>query len=579
LVLSPISTPATSPAFIEELARNVTESSSDLTAPLSSLTIPETLQDSLMARLDRLGDAKQVAQLGAALGREFTYPLLEAIAPLKEMALREGLGRLVEAELVYRRGLLPAATYTFKHALVQETAYESLLEGQRRELHGRIAAALEEYFPERVTREPETLAQHFEAAGRPLEAVVYYQRAGRRAAGRFAHAEAIEHLSRGVALLLALPETAEREQRELKLLVALGRSLEAMNGATDPEVERVYLRASELCQRVGELPELLTALSGLTRHYEMRGELRAAYDLGKKVLGLAEQASEVPALLHSHAHLGLVLANMGEPRQALEHLERAIDLEDSTDFGPSSFGIHIRSYAARTLFVLGHPDSARRRIAEAIELGRERDPAQFALLLAFAAALHYRLREPDRAREVADEAIAIAEEGGFPFPLALATAYRGGAIGGVQGLEEIQRGSAQFVALGADASRPHGLLAEAYQALGRMEDALAELEAALGSRSEARTFDAELYRVQGQVFFQRDQPKEAERSFRRALEVSREQQARALELRAATSLARLLRDQGRRDEARALLQPVYDWFTEGFDTADLKDAKALIGEL
>jgi adenylate cyclase len=218
-------------------------------------------------------------------------------------------------------------------------------------------------------------------------------------------------------------------------------------------------------------------------------------------------------------------------------------------------------------------------IREAVELAKGGDPSTLATSLGFAATLHYRLRERERARQRAEEAIVISGKEGFPFPLALATAYRGGALGGPQGLEEIQQGLAQFVALGAEASRPHGLLADAYRELERTDDALAALEAAFASRSQARSFDAELHRVKGEVLLQRDEPEDAEHCFRRAIEVAREQEAKSLELRAATSLARLLRAQGRRDEARALLQPVYAWFTEGFDTADLNDAKALLDEL
>jgi class 3 adenylate cyclase/tetratricopeptide (TPR) repeat protein len=568
------------PLFVEELAKGVVASGRDLTSSLSGLEIPETLQDSLMARLDRLGKVKQMAQFGAAVGREFPYALLEAITPMKEGALREGLGRLVEAELVFQRGLPPKATYTFKHALLQDTAYQSLLRSQRTELHGRIADALEKYFPERVAREPEVLARHSEEAGRMAQAAEHYGQAGKRAAQRWAHAEAVAHLQRAVTLLRPLLETPERNHRELQILIELGPSLGAAKGNTDPEVGRVYGRARELCQQVGGRNELLQVLVGLSAFHQLRGELQTSYDLGEEALGLAEQKGELLPLLGAHAGLGFALANMGKPRLALEHLEQAIDLSDLCGRSEHRSGRldHVRSYAARTLFLLGYPDRARRMICEAVELSREGDPATFALLLAFAATLHYRLRERDQTRELAEDAIAIAHERAFPFPLALATAYRGWAIGGSQGLEEIQRALAQFVALGGESSRPHGLLADAYQESGRTEDALAELDAAFASRSETRTFDAELHRVKGEVFLHQEAADEAERCFRQAIEVAREQEAKSLELRAVTSLARLLQAQGSRDEARALLQPVYDWFTEGFDTKDLMDAKALLEE-
>jgi tetratricopeptide (TPR) repeat protein len=282
-----------------------------------------------------------------------------------------------------------------------------------------------------------------------------------------------------------------------------------------------------------------------------------------------------------HSRLGMTLANMGEPARALPHLEQAIRAHDPTEPRLPQFrlGVHARNYASRTLFLLGYPDRARRMSCEAIELARRGDPADAALALAFAATLHFRLRERDRTRERADEAIAIAREHGFPFPLALATAYRGWALAGPEGLEEIDRGLQQFVAIGGEASRPHGLLAEAYREAGRSRDALHELEAAMDSRSETRTFDAELHRVKGEVLRQLRRPRDAERCFERALQISREQQARSLELRAATSLTRLLREEGRTDEARALLAPAYDWFTEGSETRDLKDARALLQKL
>ena len=352
-------------------------------------------------------------------------------------------------------------------------------------------------------------------------------------------------------------------------------------GNTDPEVERVYERALALCQGMGETRELFGALTGLRVFHHMRGELQTAYNLGQRALALAERIGDDTLLLVAHGGLGNTLANQGELHRALEHLEQAIQLHDPSENRSRSFGpgIHSRSHASRTLFLLGYPDRARHMIRETIELARDGDPPTLALLLAFAATLHYRLCERDRTRECAEEAIAIARKRGYPFTLALATAYRGWALGGAQGLEEIHEGLAQFVAAGAESSIPHGVLAEAYRKLGRADDALAELEAAFAAQSEARTYEAELHRSKGEILLEQDAAEEAERCFHRALEVAREQAAKSLELRAATSLARLLRDQGKRDEARALLAPVYDWFTEGFDTADLRDAKALLDEL
>jgi class 3 adenylate cyclase/tetratricopeptide (TPR) repeat protein len=572
------------PLFVEELARSVV-GGRELTGSLSDLEIPETLQDSLMARLDRLGTAKEVAQLGAALGREFSYALLEAVAPVKEVALREGLGRLVEAELLYQRGLPPRATYTFKHALVQDTAYQSLLASQRKELHGRIADALENQFPEGVAREPEVAGWHSEGAGRTAQAIGHYQRAGERATQRWAHAEAIGHLQRAIELLRTLPESIERNQQELRLQVALGPSLIAAKGYGEREVERVYGRARELCQQVGERPELVRVVIGLSMFYHNRGELRTATDLAEQAVALAEQGGEAYPLLAAHTRLGITLHMMGELSRALEHFEQAIDLYDPAEhrsltsvWGQDS-GIFARSFAAIDLRASGYPERARRLMQETVELAREGDPFSLAFALAWAAQLDSGLRERDRARELAEEALEIARERGFPFILGWATVYRGAALGGSQGLEEIQRGLALVAEAKAVVYLPGWSLnlAEAYRELGQTEAALAAVESA--SRDLPRFYHSQSQRIRGEILLQQGAAEEAERCFRRALEIAGDQHARCFELRAATSLARLLRGQGRCDEARALLQPVYDWFTEGFDTADLKEAKALLEEL
>ena len=573
------------PLFVEELVKGVVE-----TGHTESLDIPETLQDSLMARLDRLGGAKQVAQLGAAIGREFPYTLLEAVAPLTEAALREGLGRLVEAELVYQRGLPPKATYTFKHALVQDTAYQSLLVSHRVELHGRIADALEARFAERVTREPEEIARHCEAAQRTAEAIEHYQRAGERATQHFAHAEAIGHWQKALELLRSLPDSAERDRKELQLQVALGPSLMVTKGYGDHELGRAYGRARALCREIGDTPELVRALIGVSLYDFFRGELRTGADLAKQALALAERADEAYPLLVAHTRLGINLNGLGEPTRALEHLEQAIRLHDPVEhrsleaaWGGGLGAPAARSIAVLALWHLGHPDRARRLSRESVELARESDPFDLAGALTADAMLHELLRERDRTREQAEEAIAIARDRGFPFPLLMATLYRGWALGGARGLEEAQQSVAQMEQAGTRAFIPAWLriVADANRELGRTEDALAALEAALGIAEETgERFDyAELHRLKGEMLLHQRAAGEAESCFRRALEIAREQKAKSDELRAATSLARLLRAQGRGDDGRELLTPVYDWFTEGFDTHDLKDAKVLLEEL
>jgi TOMM system kinase/cyclase fusion protein len=576
------------PLFAEELTKGVVELGHDLAGSLSGLEIPETLQDSLMARLDRLGEAKHVAQLGAALGREFPYALLESVAPVKEIELRAGLGRLVEAELLYQRGLPPKATYTFKHALMQDTAYQSLLESQRKELHGRIANALETRFPERVAREPEVIGHHCSQAGHTARAIGHYQRAGERATQRFAHAEAAGLLRRATELLRMLPETPERNHQELQLQLALGGALMPARGFIALEVERAYERARELCAEIGQTPELFQAFIGLSLFYYHRGELRTSTDLAERALALAERAGEGPLLLAAHTRLGINLYTMGEPTRALDHFEQAIRVHDPEEHRSllyargQDWGVIARAFGANVLRSLGYPDRARRMGLQAIEMARAGDPIVLAIALTQAAADHYWLGEHERALERADEAIAIARKRGLPFAAMMAGIIRAPALGGVRGREELEVLMAQLEASGARFQQAYALLylVRAEFELGRMEEARAALEGAFDGVLGA--WASELHRLKGAILLRRDahaHAEEAERSLRRALEVAREQEARSDELRAATSLARLLRDRGRSDEARALLQPVYDWFTEGFDTADLKDAKALLEEL
>jgi predicted ATPase len=585
------------PLFGEELAKGVVESGRDLTGSRSGLAIPETLQDSLMARLDRLGEAKQVAQLGAAIGREFPYALLEAIAPMKELALREGLGRLVEVELVYQRGLPPKATYTFKHALVQDTAYQSLLESQRRELHGRIADALEQHFPERVAREPEVMARHCDAAGRTAQAIGHYQRAGERASQASANEEAIGHLRRALELLATLPETRERDRQELGLQMAIASPLSAARGFGHPETDRAWNRARALVSQVGEVPERVRVLAGLATSCGFKGDFVTASELARQALEAAERAGGTLELLLAHAVAGFALYFQGKFSRSLHHRERVIDLYDFEVHAPLAHtigtdrGVTSRSYAGMSLVHLGHPDQGLAMSQEAVALARRvNHPPSLAEALIYVAITHWLRQEPDLAQEHADEVIALAEELGFPIYLAIARAYRGWARavaqGGGEALAEIQQGLAELARIQARhaLTTPLLMLVGACRKLGRHDDALGALDGSV-ARAQERTgvhwHDAELHRLRAEILLDQGggPPEEAEDLLRRALEIAREQEAKWFELRAATSLARLLRDQRRRDEARALLAPVYDWFTEGFDTADLKEAKALLEEL
>ena len=336
------------PLFVEELTKTVLESgllrevedTYELAGPLPPLAIPATLQDSLMARLDRLAAVKAVAQLGAAIGRQFGYELLQTVSPMDEATLQQGLRQLVEAELVYQRGVPPQATYLFKHALIQDAAYQSLLKSTRQQYHQRIAQVLPERFPETAETQPELLAHHYTEAGLGEEAVVYWQRAGRRALERSAHLEAISHLTKGLEVLKTLPDAPQRLQQELDLQTTLGPALMATRGNGAPEVGRAYARARELCQQVGETPELFPVLFGLWRFYYVGGELQAAREVVEQLLELAQRQRDPALLLEARRALGGTLHHLGEFAPARACLEQSIALYD-----PQQHRTHAFQYA------------------------------------------------------------------------------------------------------------------------------------------------------------------------------------------------------------------------------------------
>jgi class 3 adenylate cyclase/predicted ATPase len=589
------------PLFVEELTKMVLESGLleetddqyELIGPLPELAIPSTLQDSLMARLDRFGSVKEVAQFAAVLGRAFSHELIEAVSPVDAASLDQALARLVRAEILYQRGVPPRAAYIFKHALIQDTAYQSLLRKQRQQYHGRIARTLEQKFPEQVVSEPELVARHYEEGGFVSEAISHYGRAGEQATARSAHKEAIGHLTRGIALLRGLPESRERDERELMLQVALGAPLMAVEGYSNPEVERAYGRARELCREIGEGEPLMRALWGLGAFYQARGELGIAHELGKELLGLAERAGDTSLLLLAHLTVGATLYYQGDWSRSLEHLEQTTALYDPAEHRSLAFfygqdpGVASRTLAAMVLWHLGCSDRARERSRQAIALGREGvNPFGLAFALGLGAGLQQMLREREKARELAEEAVSIGAERGFPVEQALGKVFHGWALAdapaGTAGLEKLQEGLARLAAIGTDVAVSYFLsvLAEAQQAVGREQEALGALEAGLAwSKGKGHHYwDAELYRMKGELLLRmpdRD-GSEAESLFRRAIAISRDQMSKALELRAAMSLSRLLQGRGLGDEARALLDGVTGGFKEGFDTQDLRDAKALL---
>jgi predicted ATPase len=592
------------PLFVEELTKAILESGQlkvvdghyELTGSFATFTIPATLQDSLMARLDQLVTAKAVAQYAAVIGRQFSYELLQMVSQVDETILQHELGRLVEAEIVYQRGVPPQAMYIFKHALIQDTAYESLLKSTRQQYHQRIAQVLEARFPESCETQPELLAHHYTEAGLAEQAIGYWQRAGQLASDRSAHLEAVSHCTTGIELLETLPETPERIQYALTLHITLGAALQMGKGVGAPEAEHAYSRARELCQQVGETPQLGPVLHGLWRYYIARPQLHTAREIGETLLRLAQCADDPALAVLAHQALGFPWLLLGVLPAARLHLEEGIarytpDQRCAPEFcmGQES-AVVCRLYAAMTLWLLGYPGQALARVHEALALAHElSQPYRLAVARCYAAFVSQFCGDVPVVHEQAEATVALATEQGFPFWVAPGMSLRGWALAmqgqGEEGLAQIRQGIASLRATGAVVFVPflYTVLAEVYAHLGCTDDGLQALAEAytLVEQHEERWWEAEVCRLRGVLLLrQPGTPQtEAEAGFQHALDVARRQEAKSLELRAAMSLGRLWQQQGKRAEAHACLAPIYGWFTEGFDTADLQEAKTLLEEL
>jgi class 3 adenylate cyclase/predicted ATPase len=595
------------PLFVEELTKMVLESDLlqereeryELSGPLPPLVIPATLHDSLMARLDRLATVKGLAQLAATLGREFSYALLQAVAPWDEAALHRGLHQLVEAEFLYQQGLPPHATYLFKHALIQDAAYQSLLRSTRQQHHQRIAQVLEARFPEIVAAQPEVVAHHYTEAGLSAQALPYWQRAGQRAIERYANLEAVAHLRQGLEVLATLLETPERTQHELTLQAALGASLMAVKGFSAPEVERAYARAHELCQQVGDTPQLCLVLWGLLQFSIVRADIQMALELGERLINLAQSIHDLDILLAAHNGLGTALPFCGELHAARIHLEQSLALYDPLKHHARAFfyGTNLQAdslaHLAHVLWLLGYPEQALQRGHEALSVAQAQEPVHAFTLAHVAnliAVVHYLRREERLAQERAETARRLSSEHGFAAELGRGTILWGWALvvqGQAEGLVQMHQGLAAYQATGAEVWRPYylALLAEAYGTGGQSAEGLRLLTeaSAVVDNSGEHWWAAELYRLRGELLLGHEGPGrhvvEAEQCFQQALAIAQHQHAKSLELRAAMSLSRLWQAQGKRAAARPMLAEIYGWFTEGFDTADLQDARVLLAEL
>jgi class 3 adenylate cyclase/tetratricopeptide (TPR) repeat protein len=591
------------PLFIEELTKTVLESGllreSDgryvLEGPLPALAIPTTLRASLMARLDRLALVREVAQIGAVAGRDFHYELLHAVAGMSREKLDDALGQLVRSELIFRRGESPHAVYTFKHALVRDAAYASLLKSRRAHLHAAIANALEQQFPDLAQTQPETLAHHLTEAGVIEKATGYWLQAGKNAAQRSANLEAIAHVRRGIELTGRLPADKSRDRSELDFQLVLGPCLIATQGPAANTAVATFGRARELCERLGEPPESVQVRFWLATVNVVRGELPQALEAVEGLPSAAEARGNRGALLNVIRGRAMILMFMGRIVEARVELERAVTMFGASEEADrlaaraagQDAGVAMLALNAWVFWLLGRVDEAVTRMSAALERAEAVQHAHtHAYAWYYASVLHALRGEPAIAQTYAERCLAISEQHGFRQWLGLARAIQrvcGAMLDASAGrldevkiaLDEYQRAGYQ---LGVTAQ--FVLLCPALLLRNESEAALELIDHGLAivSRNSERFFEAELCRLKARALLMRGASEaEAEALLQQALQTARSQQARSLELRAATDLARLWSNQGKRVEARELLSSVYSGFTEGFDTQDLKDANTLVG--
>ena len=589
------------PLFVEELTKAVLEGGiliedSDgyrLDGPLPPLAIPATLQDSLMARLDRLAPVKEIAQVGAAIGREFPYRLVRGLVARSEPGLRRALTQLERAELVFRRGEPPEAVYSFKHALVRDAAYETLLKSRRHQLHAQIARALEEKFPDTVGSEPEIVAHHFTQAGLADPAIDYWLKAGNRSLSRSANAEAAKHLRQGVELI-AQASAPTRAGKELELHLALGPAMAATEGYATPETRQVFSRARDLLGEGGTPKEQMTVLWGAYLAHGMQAEHDAAREVAREFLELAEHHQHPAVSALANRFMGQTLYWTGKFADARLHLERTLALcvdHQETIVAYRRFGSDDQtaalSHFASTLVVLGYPEQSAAAAAQAVARARSLGLVFTVALSLSHAALLGILCDNEQLAAYADEATAYSAEHGLPDPGNWARFAQGSLLaqnGDPQRGIELMRQAMAGAEGNADRTRRTfflGHVASAHAKLGELQAGLAMLDQAFEvvETANERFFEAELHRLQGTLLAALGKRNEAEAALRQALKIAGQQGARWWELRAATYLARHLAAEDKRREAYSVLHPVYTWFREGFDTRDLKAAKTLLAEL
>jgi class 3 adenylate cyclase/predicted ATPase len=598
------------PLFVEEMTKAVLEAGSEdapqgtaAAVPLSALAVPASLHASLMARLDRLGPAKEVAQIGAAIGREFLHALLAAVMQKPEAELGSALDRLTTAGLLFRQGVPPHATYLFKHALLQDAAYSTLLREPRRALHARIAETLESQFPETAQNQPELLARHCTEAGLIEKAAGLWGKAGRRSLERSALVEAVEQLTRALGQIATLPATPALRREHIKLQVAMLGPLGHVKGFAAPETKAAVERARlliEQAEALGEPPEdpllLFSVLFGIWAANFLAFKGDVCRDLATQFLAVAEKQGTTAPLVIAHRIVGQSLAFSGDVVEALAHCDKGLALYDPAEHRQLATGFSsdtaaaILSLRSLALWMLGYPEAALADVEHALRGAREISHATTSMhTLAFTSNTLIHCRNYAAASALLDLLVPLADEKGALFWKAAGMMNQGCVLAltdkALDAVHMITSAITAYRSTKATALTPLWLsyLARAHADLGQFDDAWRSIGEATSTieTTKERWFEAEVNRVAGEIALKSPEPdtEKAEAYFKRALAIARAQQAKSWELRAAMSMARLWRDQGKRDEARDLLAPVYGWFTEGFDTLDLKEAKALLAEL
>ena len=592
------------PLFIEELTKTVLESGllqeQDgqyvLERPLPPLAIPTTLHASLMARLDRLAPVREVAQIGAVAGREFHYELLYAVAGMPRERLEDALGQLVRAELIFRRGESPHAVYTFKHTLVRDAAYASLVKSRRAHLHAAIANTLEQRFADIVQTQPETLAHHLTEAGLFEKAIEYWLQAGKAAALRSANVEAIAHLRRGIEVMARLPEGEGRSTSELDLQLVLGPCLIAMHGPAESNALATFTRARELCEHLGRPPEYLQVMFWLATASVVRGELQKALEAVATLLSAAEARGDRPALINAIRLQAMILFFLGRVVEAREVIERAAEMfktSQETDrvaarAAGQDAGVAIMAFMSWVLWVLGDVDTAVTRMADALKRADALHHAHtHGFAWYYASVLHALRGELAITQGYAERCHVISEQHGFRQWLRLSGAIRGvcgATLDTSARLDEVEAALDEYQRAGYQLAMTvqSVLLCSALLLRNEPEAALETIDRGLSimTHNDERCLEGELYRLKARTLLMRGAADaDVQSLLDQALQTSRSQQARSLELRTATDLARFLMNKGKRAEALHLLGPIYGRFTEGFDTQDLKTARTLLAEL